>query len=655
MSKLDNNVIDTIKILSLDMIKEAGSGDSGLVLGTANIFYSLFANYLNFNPGDDEWVNRDRLVVSNRFLPLMYSSLHIFLNKINLDNLKEYKKYNSITSGYANPVTPGIEAGSTTSGDVISSAVGIALGERYLNGLIKDNSPKCELLNFNTYCICTMDDLMSGLGYESLSFAGVQKLNKLIILCNRDNIGDDGSNKEIYNEDLEEKMEALGFEFIEIKNGHNNSAINDAIDEAKHNKRPTIIVFNTKYGKDSYLEEKEQIKNLPLSNDEISELSAKYKINYPITNTDDIKSQIYKQIEKRLTKVISKWKDLKNEYVSDLKIKNIIEFLETKDINIDFQSDKFKMNDNYKEELIIGNSKMFNMFAMKSPYILSLSNDNFINSKCKITDSDYMNKDKCIAKNISFGKKTLAMGGIANGLASLGFKVFVSAPLIDSMSLLNAIKSSSIFNYSVNYIFTQDSLINDYNNMGLISIPEINMLRSIPNLIVFRPCDINEIIGTYEILSNYKKSTIMIVGTEKTEKFVGTNPKYVVAGAYRVRRERGEATGIIIATGTEVKLALDIAEELYLNGIDLRVITMPSKELFELQKERYKYTLIPKELKTFVIEFGNGDILQKYATAGDYVFEVKNYTTGGTKEELLNYYNLTKDKIKAQIIEIIKK
>jgi len=569
MSKLDVNVVNSVKLLSIDMIKEAGSGDSGLVLSMSNVFYNLFLNHLNFQPNNPKWINRDRLVVSNKYLPIMYSMLHMFGYDIILDNLKEYKKLNSNICGFANPNTIGIEVGSIANGDVISSSVGIALGERYLNSLIKIEKPKCELIDFHTYCICTMDDLMSGLGYESISFASCQKLNKLIILCNNDGIGKDSSTKETYTENLVDKFISLNFNIIEVKNGHNSGAINDAIDEAKESKKPTIIVFSTKYAKDSFREESNEFYNMPLTDDDINNLSEKYKINLPIIDTNENRVELKKLVNKRLNKFITKWSDIKEDCISDLKIKEVIKFLETKNIKIDYSSNNFKLNDNYNEELIVGNSKMFNLFASKSPFILSCSNDNFIYTKCNINKSDIMSANNKLGRNILFGGRTLAMGGIANGLASLGFKMFISAPLVDSNILLNNIRFSTMFNYPINYIFTQDSFTNGYEVGGINSYQEISMLRMLPNLITFRPCDINEIIGVYEILSNYKNTSVIVIGSDKTPKLEGTNPKYVVAGAYRIRREKGEANGIILASGTEVSKALKIAEELFPYGIDL--------------------------------------------------------------------------------------
>jgi len=655
MSKVDVNAINTIKLLGINMIKEAGTGDSGVVLSMSNLFYNLFLNHLNFNKNNSNWINRDRLIVNNKYLPLMYSTLHMFGYDINLDDLKEYKKLNSKVAGLAHPNTLGIEIGSLTNGDVLSSAVGISLGERYLRSLVQIEKNKCNLIDFHTYVICTMDDLMSGLGYESISFAAKEKLNKLIIICNKDYIGKDSSTKETYTENLVDKFMSLNFNIIEVKNGSSNGAINDAIDEAKESKKPSIIILSTKYAKDSLKEDSNESYNMPLSDEDINNLSLKYKLNYPVNDTVEYRNEIETIVNKRMSKILNKWNEIKKESISDLKIKEIVEFLENKDIKIGFSSANFKLNDNYNEELRLGNNKIFNMFASKSPFVLTGSNDNFIYTKSNISSSEIMSNENKLGRNILFGGRTMAMGGIANGLASLGFKVFISSPLIDSTLLLNSIRFASIYQLSVNYIFTNDSIINNYENNGLMTYSELNTLRLIPNLITFRPCDINEILGIYDIISNYKRTIAVVLGNEKTPKFSGTNPKYVVAGAYRVKREKGEANGTIIATGTEVKLALEIADELFPYGIDLRVVSMPSRELFETQNDRYKFSLIMGELKTFVIEFGETKLWEKYATDEEYIFGVNNYSFSGTKGELLGHYNLTKDNIKAKIIELMKK
>lgn len=648
MSKLDNNVINNIKMLSLDMIKEAGSGNSYLSFNSASIFCALYMNHLKFAKDNSKWINRDRVLVSNEFLPAYYATLHIFGYDISIDSLKEYKKYNSITPGFASITNPFVEINSQMTGDVAASSVGIALGERYLENLIKIEKPKCNLIDFNTYCICTYSDIMNGLGYESLAYAGKERLNKLILIVIKDELLKDSSNDEAYIDDLD-KFKLLGYNIIEIK-GTNLSLVDEALDEAKESKKPSIILLNTYSKKNEFVFEY----NKPLTNEDLNMLRGKYKIDIPFNIPEDIYTDINIHLDKRLNKLLNKWQVIKNNCLEDLKLKEVIDFLEKRELKIDFNVDKIQINDNYEEDLIIGNSKIFNIFAKKSPFILSASNDNFYYNKNNITTSDYMSNENPIGRNINFGKRTLALGGICNGLASLGFKIFVNVPLFDSNILKPFIKFSARANLPIIYQFTNDTFLNTYEAMGINAYEELNSLRLIPNLVNFRPADINEIIGVYSILSNYNKPFTMTIGSGKMKKLPGTNPKYVVAGAYRVKREKGEATGTIIATGTEVSVALKLADELLVYGIDLRVVTMPSTELFELQKDRYKFSLIPKELKTFVIEFGETTLWNKYATSEEYILGITKNSESGTKEELLNYHNLDMDSIKTKIIELMK-
>jgi len=631
MSKLDNNVINNIKMLSLDMIKEAGSGNANLALYSSSLFYTLFMNCLKFNSKNANWINRDRLLLSNEFLPIMYATLHMFGYDISIEELKGFKKLNFKTLGYANPNCPGIEVGNLSSGDVISSSIGISFGEKYLINLIKKENPKCNLIDFKTYCICTYGELMTGLSQESLSFGVSQNINNLIIIAIDDNVG---KNAKLYKENLLNQFNEINV--IELK-GNSEGAFLDALEEAHETKGINIILIKP-------LSKDKIHNNIPFTDEKINELRLKYKLNEPFEIDKTLYNEINKNINKRMNKELSKWELQYNDCLNNAKVKEIIEFLETKCVKIDFNADNIKINDNYEEELEKSNSKIFNVLANKSPFILSCSNNNFIN----------MDKTNLLDRNICFGTRTLAMGGISNGLASLGFKVFVNAPLIDSNYLRNFIKFSANYNLPVNYIFTNDTFLDTYENSGISALDEINSLRLIPNTINFRPADINEVIGMYNILASYKKCTISVIGNEKTKKLDGTNHKYVMAGAYRAKREKGEANGVIIATGTEVAVALKVADELLPYGIDLRVVTMPSQELFDLQNDRYKCSLLPEELKIFVIEFANNKLWHKYATSEEYIIGLNKYNTSGTKEELLKHYNLDIESIKNKIIELMK-
>ena len=652
MSKIDNLCIKQIKFLSLDMINNAKSGKAPLVLSMADLFYNLFLNHLNYDRLNPNYLNRDYVITNNDFLPLLYSTLHLFGYNITIDNLKEYKKLNSVTNGFAIKNNWGIDFSSITYGDCIASAVGISLANRYSNALINEIRPKTNLINNYVYCICTMADLMSGIAYESLSFAASQKLNKLIIIANNDGVGKDSSTKITYTENLIDRFMALDFNIIDVKNGHNQGVINDSIEEAKASKKPTLIILNTKYGKDSLNEGNNNQYNKPLSNNDIFHLVDLYKLDFPILDTKETIEEIKNITDKRLNKSQIKYQELYNECLKNPRIKEIIDFLETKEVKIDFYKENFKMADSYNEELIVGNSKIFNAYANKSPFVLTLSNDNFITTMMNIKKEDIMSKDNLTARNILLGNRTLAMGFIANALSQQGYITFVSAPLNDSLLLNQAMVMSAMYNYPVHYVYTNASVIDSMDELNIPLVNAMDNLHNISNLITFRPCCINEIIGIYDLLAKYRGPSSIVVGSDK-RMILSSDPKYVVAGAYCIKKERLKLDGILISRGTEVKRALEIAEELVEQNIDLRVVSMVSMELFNRQSKTYQNALLKEGVPVFVIETGGANSYLRY-TKEPYIMSINNYNTSGTKEELLHQFNLTKDEIKKNIIKLLK-
>ena len=415
----------------------------------------------------------------------------------------------------------------------------------------------------------------------------------MIILCQ---INED-EKRNNSNENLLDRFMGIDFEVIEVKNILSSSTLANAIEEAKNSKKPTIIIYKTKKMKAKELEGEIVL--------------------------DSAKEHIDKVTEKRLHKKIANWEETKNNAGSQA-IEEIIKLLENKKTSVEFQSSNFKLGDNYNESLKVSGQKMFNILAKKSKFILSIFND--LNSVCKINNTEIMNKNNPVARNIYVGSRNNSIGYIANGLASLGFKVFLSSKLTNSTFFLPAIKQSINYKYPVTYIFEGSG-------------EDMDIFRNIPNLITFRPADINEIIGTYEIVNNLEHSTVIVLNDAIIKKIELTNPRYVLAGAYRVLKESEQLHGTIIATGSEVSLALEVAKELLNYGVNLRVTSMPSKKLFYRQSEKYRNSLIPKALPIFVIEFGN--TIWREFTNEEYIFSNK---TINTKENIIE-----------KIIELLKK
>lgn len=592
MSKLETNIINKIKLLSMEAKIQNIDNNWDLCFSVPTILSTIFLKQMCYNPQNPNWINKDRLVVSKDILPILSATLKVFGKNVSQDSCNDIKNYYS--------------------GEVLSTSIGIALGERYLKSLVKLNHPKSNIVNFRTYCICTYDELVSGLAYESLEYLGEEKLKNLIILVIKD--------KKIKDDDLVSKYNNMKLNVLTVSD-NTVDAINESLEEAKDSKKATIIFVSDSKKEYKQFEEKGYV-----DKDDISKLKLKYKISD--IDFNKLEDSIQKVLEKRVNKIVTKWQKEYDEICSDKKVKPVMELLENRDFKLEFNADNLKINDNYEEELTKGNNKIFNILANKTPFILNLYlAENIMN----ISNSMVMSNLNQVGRNISFKNKALAMGGVANGLASLGLKIFISAPILYSNMLKPFEIKAAKYNMPVNYVYYNDEIV----------LNEINSLRIIDNLITLCPADINEIIGVYSIVANYKKSFAIVLSNHKKRKIAGTNSKYVIAGAYRIKREKGEANGVLVATGKDVDMAEVIAEELIPYGIDLRVVSMPSMELYEMQNERYRISLFPAELNTFIIEEGDNSLWQKYVANKGYVFSLNN--------EIKD-----KETIKNKIIEIMK-
>lgn len=656
MSKIEKNTINNIKMLGIDMINAAGSGHPGVVLSLTPLLYTLYANHLRFRPKDPKWINRDRLVLSNGHASAaLYATLHMAGFDIGIDDLRDFRRINSITPGHPEyGITPGVDVTTGPLGQGIANAVGMALAERYLSNLVREVDSKNKLIDYYTYCICGDGDLMEGISYEALSFASKQNLNKLILIYESNKMSLDGNVNNVFEENIEDRFLSLDMDVLYVKNGSNISSLDDALDKARGNKRPTIIVVNTILGKDSLLENNKKVHGTPLSDNDIIQLRNKYGISSSFVVDEENYSYMKKTIEKRLAKYNSKWDLLYDNSKRNLKLKNIIDTIETGDLNFEFNSDNYKMSDNYEEDIRVGNNKIFNLFASKSKFIMTGSADVASSTRLLINKEGLMNENNPLNRNVAFGVREHAMAAIANGMALSNIRVFISCYLVFSDYMKPAIRMSAMMNLPVTYLFTHDSVKIGYDGPTHEPIEQLSSLRLIPNLITMRPADINEVIGVYEFISKHKRPVAIVIGKDKIKKLQTSNSKYLSFGAYRIRREKTAMNAIIIATGSEVNLAIKIADELMHYGIDIRVVSMPSVEVFIKQNPKYEMQLLPKNIKTFVIEYGSKMLWNRFATGPEYIIGIDSFGKSGKPTEVLNEYNLDEDAIKAKIIELMK-
>ncbi len=655
----DTNAINEIKALALDMISKAGSGSPGIVLSAAPILYNLYANHLNINPENPDWINRDRFVLSSSHASsLLYATLHLCGFPITKEDLKTYRTFNSICPGHPEvELTKGVDMTTGPSGNGIASGVGIALAERYLENILKSEDENQTLLNFNTYILCSDTDLMEGISYEALSFTAKEKLDKLILLVDHNKVTNDGPIENTFNEQLEERFESLDFYVQSVKDGSNFKAIDKAITNAKKSKKPSVIFFNTILGLGSRNENKSVVFNNPLDDDDVFAL--KRKLNITIAPFETRKDTII-HIEKRIKdRVLKKYTDFVN-YFNQIKNSgnnrfiNLLRMVVEKNVILPFDSLNYRVNNTYNEDMRLTNHKIINILAEKSELFLGGGADTSSTTKAYIDKTSIMSNKNPLGRNINFGNRELAMSGILNGMASMGLKVYGNTYLSLSDYVKPSMRLSALMNLPITYIFTHDALYNQPEDGTLFEpFEQLVTLRSIPNMITFRPCDISEIFGCWEYIARNKKTVSLVLSNKAVPKVPNSNAKLVTRGGYIIKKEEVKLDGIIIATGYEVNTALLLSEDLKKENLDVRIISMPSQELFLANDKEYKRQLLPESIKKIVIE-PSSKIGWTSFTEERYILGINEFGSSGKSNEILKKYEYDYESLKIKVTKLLK-
>ena len=603
MNQKDIQCINEIKILALDMINNANSGHPGAVLSQAPILYTLYANYLRVDLENPNWINRDRFVLSSGHASaLLYSLLHVCGYDISLNDLRGFRRINSITPGHPEyKLTPGVECSTGPLGQGVSTAVGMALAERYIKSLLDAEEEKTQkIINYKTYVMCSDGDLMEGVSYEALSFAGAQKLNNLVLLYDDNNMSIDGTLDTTFNENIEKRFEAIGFEVIIVKDGANLTQIDKALNKAQKSTKPVIIIFKTILGNGSYNQNTNQVHSGPLSDADLYNLRQTLGItSQPFYVTKDSMIYLHDKIVNRMKPEINAWNENMNtvRMSTSENLNNILNMLENNKNIINFDSSKYQINVNYNEELNISNYKVMNLFANSTNLLLNGSADLFKSVKNVIDNSPFMSNVTPLGRNIRFGVREHAMGAILNGMALSGLKVCGSTFLAFSDYLKPAIRMSALMSLPVTYIFSHDSISIGQDGPTHEPIEQLAMLRTIPNLITYRPADILELMGSWDSILKQNKPTVLVLTKQKVPKIPGTNQAMIQKGAYLVRDCGSTPDAILISSGSDLTNAYIIANKLAVNGINLNVVSIPSLELFLAQDEEYRNKLLPENIK----------------------------------------------------------
>ena len=640
MAKLnEKKIVNDIRLLALDMIDNANSGHPGMVLSAAPIIYTLFAHHLNFDLEKTDYCNRDRFILSaGHGSALLYSTLFATCNTFEIDELKTFRRLNSICPGHPEyDLTHRIETTSGLLGQGFANAVGMAIAEKYLEANF--NSKKNTLFDYKVYVLCGDGDLMEGISYESASLAGTLNLDNLIVLYDANNICLDGSIDKTFDESVAERFESFGWEVLEVKNGESIKEIDNAIEKAKKSKKPVLIGVNTIIGKYSKYEGTNKVHGSPLEKEDLENIREKLggfgKFSYDKDNMKLYRKYIKERCENNYSSWYLEYENYKEthneEEVEALNsiIKNeevILQLDKVVDTSKIFQ-DKTMRDINYQ---------IMNVISAFLPSFVGGSADLVSSTKTYLKKQGDFSKENYKGKNISFGVREHAMGAILNGMALSNLRVFGSTFLMFSDYMKPAIRMSALMNLPVTYIFTHDNFTIGQDGPTHQPIEQLGTLRSIPNLNVYRPADYKELIASWNLILSSGKPSALVIPRNHVDTLEHTSMKGVKYGGYIVSEVTNKLDLILISSGEELNLAMKLKEELLKNYIEVRVVSMPNLNLFLKQEEGYKEQVFPKGYRKMVLEFSNDANYYRFVDNESDIINVNKYLKSATKEELLS-------------------
>ncbi len=612
---LDQQTIDTLRTLSIDMIEKANSGHPGMPMGAAPMAYMLFAKHLNFNPGNPDWFNRDRFVLSaGHGSALLYSLLHLFGFDVTLDDLKQFRQFGSRTPGHPEfGYTAGVDATSGPLGQGIAMAAGMALAESHLAA--EYNKPQYPLVDHYTYAICGDGDLMEGVASEAASLAGHLGLGKLIVLYDSNDISLDGELSASFSENAAARFEAYGWEVLRVEDGNNLAALQEKIVAAKkQTDRPTLIEVKTTIGYGSPNKGgKSASHGAPLGEQEVALVKANYDWQEePFTIPEEVTNYL-KNYPARGAKLEETWHNLFKNYQKEYpELAAQFERVLTQGLPENWDKDLPEFQTGTQMATRTASGKMINTLAAKVPELFGGSADLGGSNKTFITDSPAYTKNDPSGRNIWFGVREFAMGAMLNGMALHGgLRVFGATFFVFSDYLRPAIRMAALMKLPVTYVFTHDSIAVGEDGPTHEPIEQLASLRAMPGLTVIRPADAKETSAAWKTAISNQSGPIALVLSrqdlpvlpiQENQAAHGVeNGAYIVAGS-----TKDQPDALLIATGSEVSLALDTKALLAEKNIDVSVISMPSVERFKKTDPSYQEAILPVAVTArFAIEAGS--------------------------------------------------
>lgn len=643
--------IATIRSLGIDMINKANSGHPGMVLGSAPALYSLFTKEYKVFPAHSQWINRDRFVLaSGHASSLLYSLLHLSGFQVSMDDLKQFRQWGSCTPGHPEvELTDGVDASSGPLGQGIPMAVGMAMAEAFL--ATRYNKTDYPVIDHYTYVLCGDGDMQEGVTYEASSLAGHLSLGKLIVLYDANNVTLDGPLNYSFSEDVKKRYESMNWQVICVQDGNDYEAIAKAIKKAKKEVyKPTLIIVNTIIGFGSRNQGTSKVHGAPLGEEDGQYAKRQYGFEYdnffvPEEVYDDFKKNVFN----RGKRAYNKWNKMMDTYKTEYP-ELYQELFQNINDEYSFNETAFieEYQDGISEATRVTSEKLINAIAAQNPTFLSGTADLASSTKTIIKDAERFSCENYGGRNLFFGIREFAMVAIMNGMTlHKGIKVAAGGFMVFSDYFKAALRMACLMKLPIILPLSHDSIAVGEDGPTHQPVEQLAMLRSMPNIQVIRAADAYEMCGAWKkAVETNDCPTALILTRQNVTNFTHATYEDVCHGAYVVSQEKDNLDGIIIATGSEVELAMQAQKALLEQGKDVRVVSMPSMELFDQQDDSYKEKVLPKHIrKRLAVEMACDFGWHKYVGLDGKVISVNQFGASAPANIVIQKYGFTVENI----------
>lgn len=648
----DQMAINSLRFMSMDMIERAHSGHPGSPLGMAPMAYTLWEKFMNFNPADDKWINRDRFILSGGHCSsLLYSLLHFNGFDVTLDDIKEFRQLGSRTPGHPEyQVTAGVDCSTGPLGQGFGMAVGMAMAERHLAAMY--NRPEFPIINHHTYCIVGDGDLMEGVAEEAINLAGKNQLGRLIVLYDSNDVTLDGPLDLSTNESVEKRFEAADWDYQRVENGNDLVSISRAIKRAQRSGKPSLIEVKTTIGFNSPNAGTSKVHGSPLGEEDLELTRQNFGWEYdPFEYPAEVYQRFNQYLEEK-KRFYQEWQQMFEDY--QLNYPNEAAELEEQQFDARNLTPHHQVGEMVSTR--VANSEVLQDLAEQNPQLWGGAADLFASNKTNLHQADTFSGENYQGRNVYFGVREFGMAAAINGInLHGGSHAYCSTFMAFSDYLKPAIRLAALQHLPSIFIFTHDSVAVGEDGPTHEPVEQLAMLRTIPNIQVFRPADANETIAAWQVIAKTTdKPSVIIASRQNLPVLAATMNADASRGAYIAAKENGHLDGILLASGSELSLALEAKQVLAdKHGLDVRVVSMLSMELFNHQSAAYQAAVLPANVRTrLAVEMATPQMWAQYVGLDGKAIGIDQFGMSGDGAAVVHKYGFTVENVVNQFVAL---